>query len=77
MPMTDAQRRANRKWDAANNTVISCKTRKDKAAAFKAACYENGTAPATVFTAAMNAFMEEHGGWDTWLEATREKEGID
>ncbi len=69
MPMTDAQRRANRKWAANNITQLSCKMRKDKAEAFKAACYAAGTTPNAVLTAAAEAFMAEHGGWDAWLSA--------
>lgn len=60
MPMTDAQRRANQKWDAANNTVMSCKCRKEEAAAFKEACKLHGTTPNAVFLAAMRQFMEDH-----------------
>lgn len=66
MPMSEAQRRANRKWANANITNLSCKVRKDKAEAFKAACYANDTSPNAVLVAAMNAFMETHGGWETW-----------
>ena len=71
MPMTDAQRRANRKWDAANYTQLPCKVRRDKADAFRSACREAGTTPNAVLTAAMQAFMESHGGWDEWLQKTK------
>ena len=74
MPMTDSQRRANQKWDKANNTMMGLKTRRDKAAAFKAACYANGTTPNSVFNEAMNAFVEAHGGWEKWLDETREEQ---
>lgn len=61
MPKTDAKRKSDAKWDAANMAVISCKSRKDKAEAFKALCKENGTTANAVFTAAMDSFMREHG----------------
>ena len=57
MPLTDARRRANAKWDAANMTTLGCRMRKDKAEQFKAACKAAGTTPNAVFTAAMDRFM--------------------
>lgn len=61
MPKTEAGKRANAKWDAANRTVIGCKCNKDKAEAFKTLCAENDTTMNAIFTAAMDAFMREHG----------------
>ena len=55
--MTDAQRRANQKWDRANNTVLGCKLRKEEAEAFKAACREDGTTPNAVFLSALRNYM--------------------
>ena len=60
MPVSDAKRRANNKWTAANMTVLGCKVRKDKAEAFKAACAAAGTTVNAVFTAAMDQFMRDH-----------------
>lgn len=60
MPLPEAKRRANNKWDAANMTVVGCKIRKDRAEQFKAACKRNGTTPNAVFMAAIEKFMEEH-----------------
>lgn len=61
MPITEAKRKANSKWDAANMTVLGCKIRKDKAEQFKAACKSAGTTPNAVFTGAIDEFMNEHG----------------
>lgn len=36
MPRTDAQKRANAKWDKANTMTAACKLRKEEHAAFKA-----------------------------------------
>lgn len=56
---TDAQRRAQNKYDAANMTVLGCKARKDEAEAFKAACRAAGTTPNAIFRDAMQQFMEK------------------
>lgn len=61
MPLTDAQRRANNKYNAANCTVLGCKLRNDEAEAFKEACKERGTTPNAVFKAAIKRFMNESG----------------
>lgn len=58
MALSEARKRANNKWTAANMTVIGCKVRKDKAAQFKDACRAAGTTPNKVFTAALDSFLE-------------------
>lgn len=69
MPISEAKRRANNKWDAANMTTLGCRMRRDKAELFKAACTEAGTTVNAVFTAAMDSFLEAHprgnGGYGT------------
>lgn len=57
--VSETQKKARNKWDAANMTVLGCKVRKDKAEQFKAACKAAGTTPNAVFTAAIQQFMEE------------------
>ncbi|MBQ9535232.1 MAG: hypothetical protein IJU78_05275 [Clostridia bacterium] len=59
MPVSEMQKKARNKWDAANMTVLGCKIRKDKAERFKAACMEAGTTVNAVFTAAMDSFLEQ------------------
>ena len=59
MSLTDAKRRANNKYIAANMTVLGCKIRKEKAEEFKAACKAAGTTPNAVFTAAINEFLSK------------------
>lgn len=61
MALTEAKRKANNKYIAANMTVLGCKIRKDKAEQFKAACKSAGTTPNAVFTGAIDDFMNEHG----------------
>jgi len=58
MALTDAKKRSNNKWDAANMTVLGCKVRKDEAERFKAVCKERGTTVNAVFRAAMVEFMD-------------------
>lgn len=59
MPVSEAKRKANQKWDAANMTVVGCKVRKDVAEAFKAECKRRGTTVNAVFLQAMREFMEK------------------
>lgn len=58
MPVSEAKRKANQKWDAENMTVIGCKVRKDVAERFKAECKRRGTTVNAVFLQAMRDFME-------------------
>ena len=74
MAMTEAQRRANRKWDSAHYTTMAYKVRKERADAFRAATKAAGTTPNAIFSAAADAFMQEHGGWDAWMPAAPEAE---
>lgn len=60
MPLTDAKRKANNKYIAANMTVLGCKVRRDKANHFKSACREAGTTPNAVFTGAIDEFLRDH-----------------
>ena len=62
MAVSEARKRANNKWTAANMTVLGCKLRKDKAEKFKAECKEAGTTPNAVFIAAIDSFMAERAG---------------
>ena len=59
MSLSEARKRANNKWAAANMTVLGCKIRKDKADLFKAECKAAGTSPNAVFTAAIDSFLME------------------
>ena len=58
---TDAQRRAQNKWDAANMTIVACKVRREIADCFKATAKANGTTP--------NALLRE------WIAAYTAKQG--
>lgn len=58
--LTDAQRRANNKWDAKNMAVISCKLKREIAENFKTAAKANGTTPNELFRGWIAAYLEEH-----------------
>ena len=48
MAPRESQKRASLKWDKENMTVLSCKIRKEQAAAFKAHCENQGSTSNTV-----------------------------
>lgn len=61
MAVSNAQKRARDKWDAANMSHIACKLRKDTAERFKQYAQEHGTTP--------NALLREYimrllDGWE-------------
>ena len=60
-PVSEAQKKASAKWNAANMTMLGCKTRKDKAAVFKAECEKAGTTMNKIFTEAMDNFLRDRG----------------
>ena len=59
MPVSEIQKKARNKWDAANMAVLGCKIRRKKAEEFKTACKEAGTTPNAVFLEAIDNFMEK------------------
>ena len=60
MAVSEAKRRANDKWDAANMTILGCRVTKTKAEQFRQACKAAGTNPNQVLLATVNKFLEEH-----------------
>lgn len=58
--LTDAQRRANNKWDRENMANISCKMRREIAEEFKAAAKANGTTPNELIRGWIAAYLEAH-----------------
>ena len=61
MAQSEAQKRAVNKYQAAHYTIVGCKVRKEYAARFQAACYRNGTTPATVLKAAIDSYLLDNG----------------
>ncbi len=60
MPVSEAKKRANAKWDAANMTILGCRVTKTKAEAFRQACKAANTTPNAVLLATVNKFLEEN-----------------
>ena len=56
--LTDAQRRANNKWDKENMSNISCKMRQEIAEEFKAAAKANGTTPNALIRAWIDGYIQ-------------------
>jgi hypothetical protein len=60
MPVSEARKRSNAKWDAENMKVISCKARIEIIETFKALCLKNDDTPNAILTEAMKAYIEAH-----------------
>nr|DAT51554.1 MAG TPA: ParG [Caudoviricetes sp.] len=56
--LTDAQRRANNKWDRENMSNINCKMRREIAEEFKAAAKANGTTPNALIRAWIDEYIQ-------------------
>ena len=61
--MTDSQRKANRKWDAANYAAVTCKTKKEVTEQFREACRANGTSPNAVLVSAIEFYNHDPEGF--------------
>ena len=57
MPLSEARRRANKKWDAENMQNLSVKIRRDYADRIRAAAAAAGTTPAAIMRRALDDFM--------------------
>lgn len=60
MAISEARKRANKKYNAKTYTMLGCKVRKDYAEQVKAACEAAGTTPNAIFRAALDRFMADH-----------------
>lgn len=59
MPLSDAKRRANNKYIAANMTVLGCKVRKDYAEKVREKAANEGTTVNAILKTALDTFMGE------------------
>ena len=59
MPLSEARKKANKKWDAANMQNLSVKVRRDYADQIRAKCAEKGTTVGTILRKALEEFMKE------------------
>lgn len=48
MPLSEARKAANAKWDKENMSTLACKVKKEEAAAFKEHCASQGKTSNTV-----------------------------
>lgn len=62
MPLTDAKRRANNKYLAANYTVLGVKVRRDYADRVRACCEARGDTVNAVLRAALDQYLEQYDG---------------
>ena len=62
MPLSEAKRRANNKYIAANYTVLGVKVRRDYADQVRAVCAANGDTVNAVLKAALDSYLEAHEG---------------
>ena len=65
MPMTETQRKANRKWDSANYAAITCKPRKEATEQFRDFCRKNHTTPNAVLVATIDFYNRDPDGFNT------------
>lgn len=61
MAISEARRRANKKWDAANMQNLSVKLRREYAEQIREAAAAAGTTPAAIMRKALDEFMKERG----------------
>lgn len=62
MPLSEARKKANRKWDQANLTNISIKVKKSYYEEVKRVTAAEGTTPAAIMRKAIDDFMQNHQG---------------
>lgn len=55
---TEARKAANKKWDAANLTTMSCRVRKTYAEEVKAKAAERGTTVGAIIRKALDEFLQ-------------------
>ena len=59
-PVSEAKKRANAKWDAANMQNLSVKVKREYADKIRAAAAKAGTTPATILRKALDEFMSQY-----------------
>lgn len=60
MSVSEAKRRANNKWDAANMCHIACKMRRDVADEFRTLAERNGTNPNALIREWIMEYIQQH-----------------
>ena len=60
MPISEARKRANKKWNSENLTSFTVKLNKEKTERFRAAAAAAGTTPTTVLKDAIEKFIKDN-----------------
>ena len=60
MPVSDAKKKSNAKWDKENMTNLAIRIRKTYADRVRAACRAAGTTPAAIMRKAIDDFVNEY-----------------
>ena len=60
--VSEAQKKAARKWDSENLTNICIRVRKEYAQRVHEICRANGTTASAIMREAIDAYMQEHDG---------------
>lgn len=60
MPLSEAKKRSNAKWDAANMTTVGVKMRRTEAEKFAAVTKANGTTRNAVLLQAARDYIQTH-----------------
>jgi len=59
MPLSEARKKANKKWNSENLTSFTIKLNKEKTEKFRAAAAAAGTTPTTVIKKAIEEFIQD------------------
>lgn len=60
MPISEARKRANKKWNTENLTSFTVKLNKEKTEKFRAAAAAAGTTPTTIIKQAIEKFIQDN-----------------
>lgn len=74
MKESEAQRRANNKYQLKTYKIVGCKLRREIADQFTEECKANGTTPNAIFRQAVYDYMKEHAGIEVCFTKTEESE---
>lgn len=64
MALTEARKRANKKWDAENMQIVACKVKKSTASDFKELAKANGTTPNELLRNFIQDYIKEKAAED-------------
>ena len=71
MPISEAKKKSNQKWDKENMTNLAIRVRRTYADQIRAACRAAGTTPATIMRQAIDDFMQDYQEEPKELQKTK------